>query len=186
MPPKVTRLLLYTLLLVSTVIVLRLEGRDWWCACGKLRFWDGDIWSSHCSQHLLDPYSFTHVLHGVGLFLLGLWLMPKMTFVWRLWWATLIECLWEILENSEWVIDRYRSVTVSLGYEGDTVVNAMGDILCCMAGFALANYLGQRRSIIVFVAIELILLVTIHDNLTLNVLMLVYPIEVIKEWQLAH
>ncbi|MDF1861274.1 MAG: DUF2585 family protein [Verrucomicrobiales bacterium] len=185
MPPKVTRLLLYALLLVVTTFVLRFEGRDWWCACGQIRFWDGDIWSSHCSQHLLDPYTFTHVLHGVALFLIGLWLVPKMTFLWRLWWATFLECLWEILENSPWVIERYRAVTVSLGYEGDTVVNAMGDILACVAGFALANWLGLRRSVILFVVIELILLVTIRDNLTLNVLMLVCPIEAIKEWQIA-
>ena len=173
-------------LLIVTLILLRVEGRDWWCACGNRNLWDGDIWSAHCSQHLFDPYSFTHVLHGLLFYVAGLILVPRVPFVWRLLMATFIECLWEVIENSEFIIHRYREVTISLGYEGDSVINSLGDIGCCIFGFFLAHYLGLRRSLLVFAATELLLLLTIRDNLTLNVLMLVCPVDAVKAWQMIH
>lgn len=176
----------FALLLIGMVYQLHLQGRIWWCACSRPFLWDGDIWSAHNSQHLFDPYSFTHVLHGVVFCGLVCMLFPRLRLVWRLWMATFIESLWEIFENTQFVIQRYREATIGLGYEGDSIANSMGDIACCALGFLLAWRLGLRRSIILFVLIELVLLVCIRDNLTLNVLMLLCPIDAIKSWQMPH
>ena len=175
--------LVFTATLVVTLLLLVLEGRSWWCACGSVALWSSDIWSAHCSQHWIDPYSFTHFSHGL-LFCLALAvLLPRLDFVWQLWIGMLIECAWEVLENSPLIIERYRVATISLGYEGDSILNAISDIACCVFGFCVARWLGLRRTVVLFVLIELILLVTIRDNLTLNVLMLAWPIEAIKVWQ---
>jgi len=175
----------FALLVLATVIQLHRQGRVAWCACKQPALWNGDIWSAHNSQHLLDPYSFTHALHGV-LFCGLLWLiLPRMRLVWRLWYATGLEALWEILENSPWIIDRYRAVTISLGYTGDSIANSLGDLACCALGFLLAWKLGSRRSLILFVVTELLLLCWIRDTLILNVIMLIHPIEAIKTWQMG-
>jgi hypothetical protein len=176
----------FTVLLTATVLQLYHQGRIWWCACGQPFLWAGDIWSAHTSQHLFDPYSLTHVLHGVvfcGIILLA---FPRLPLSWQLWMATGIEAFWEILENSQFIIHRYRTVTIGLGYEGDSIANSLSDISCCAFGFILAYYLGLRRSLAFFAVTELILLVWIRDNLTLNVLMLTWPIDAIKAWQMVH
>jgi hypothetical protein len=105
---------------------------------------------------------------------------------WRLVMAVGIECAWEMIENTNTVIDRYRQATASLDYRGDTVINSLGDIFCCALGFLLARKLGWRRSIIVFICVEVVLLVWIRDSLLLEVLMLIHPINAIKTWQLGH
>jgi hypothetical protein len=176
----------FFLLLTATVVQLRNQGRVWWCACGKLTLWVGDIWSAHTSQHVFDPYSFTHVLHGVVFSGLTMLAFPRKRLVWQLWIAIAIEACWELLENSPFIIHRYRTVTMGLGYEGDSVVNSLSDILCCGIGFLLARSLGVRRSVVFFAATELVLIVWIRDNLTLNVLMLTWPVEAIKAWQVVH
>jgi len=173
------------ILLAGTAWLLHGQGRLWICSCGQVWLWAGDIWSSHNSQHLLDPYSFTHVLHGVLFYGLLVWLRPGLPLPWRLCLATLIEAAWEVVENSEFVIQRYRETTMALGYEGDTIVNSLGDIVVCGLGFMLARQLGFRRSVIFFVATELALLLWIRDSLILNVIMLLYPIEGIKAWQVG-
>lgn len=171
-------------LVALATIVLRSEGRPWWCSCGRLTPWSGDVQSRHNSQHLFDPYSFTHVLHGIGL--CGLfWLVARrVPLRWRFWLAMLVETLWEVVENSQAVIDRYRAATIALGYEGDSVANSLGDILSCGLGFVLAWRIGWRASVIVFLVTEAILLVWIRDDLLLNVIMLIYPSETIKAWQM--
>ncbi|MGE3316384.1 MAG: DUF2585 family protein, partial [Planctomycetaceae bacterium] len=105
-------------------IVLRTQGRVWWCACGEWNLWSGDVWSSHNSQHLFDPYSFTHVLHGVIFAGVLRWLRPGWTTSLKVVVSTVVECLWEIVENSRFVIDRYREATISLDYYGDSIVNS--------------------------------------------------------------
>jgi len=110
---------------------------------------------------------------------------PRLSTVWRLWLAVSIEAAWEVLENSEFVIRRYREQTAALGYHGDTIVNSLGDILVCGLGFMMARRLGFRRSFAVFVLTEVALALWIKDNLTLNVVMLIHPIEALKEWQAA-
>lgn len=177
---------LITMSVSGTVLVLRHQGRIWWCACGRFTPWHGDIWSAHCSQHLFDPYSFTHVLHGVVFCGILALLLPKLATRWKLVLVFFIECCWELLENSQLVIQRYREATIGLGYEGDSIINSLSDILCCVTGFLLARTLKLKGSLILFVTVEVILLLWIRDNLSLNVLMLLVPIDAIKRWQMIH
>lgn len=171
--------------LMLAIVLLRSQDRLWICSCGDVYVWAGNIWSEHNSQHLFDPYAFTHLLHGVVFFWLLAWLLPRVPVLWRLCIAVAIEAAWEVFENSEFIIQRYREATASLGYEGDAIVNSIGDILIMAAGFWLAYKLGFRRSLILFVVVELILIFWIRDSLILSVIMLIYPIEAIKVWQLA-
>lgn len=97
-----------------------------------------------------------------------------------------LEGLWEILENSNLIIQRYREATISLDYLGDSVINSVGDLVSCGLGFALARRLGLRCSVIVFLLTEAMLLLWIKDDLFLNVVMLIYPLEIIKAWQMGH
>jgi hypothetical protein len=163
--------------------VLHFLGRRWWCACGAATLWIGDPNSAHTSQHLLDPYSATHILHGMLLCGLLAWTENSFRLADRFLAAMALEALWEIVENTKFVIDRYRAATIAIGYEGDSIVNSLGDFICAAIGFTLAARLGWKRSIVLFVAIELVLLATIRDNLTLNLLMLVWPIDAIRAWQ---
>jgi hypothetical protein len=167
------------------VVILNLEGRQWWCPAGDLRPWAWDIWTQHNSQHLTDPYSFTHILHGVLEFwILGL-LFPRLQPAWRLLFAVLVESSWEVLENSGYFIQRYREETISLNYFGDSIINSISDIICCASGFAVAYKLRFWKSLALFFLTELVLVVWIHDSLILNVIMLIKPIEAIKKWQMG-
>jgi Protein of unknown function (DUF2585) len=171
------------LLLAATAIILKLEGRLWFCDCGQIRVWITDVWTSHCSQHLADPYSITHMSHGLifcGVFAL---FRCKWPVAWQFVVSIAIAAAWEILENSAFIINRYRESTMSLDYMGDSVVNSLGDIGSCGLGFILARRLGWKWSFAIFAATELILLALIRDNLTLNVIMLLHPFEFIKQWQ---
>jgi hypothetical protein len=173
------------LVLVVTAYQLRSQGRLWWCSCDYLLIWSGDPWSSDNSQHLLDPYSFTHVLHGFIFCGLLALIVPRLSPVWQLWLAVSIEAVWEVVENSEFGIRRYREETAALGYHGDTIVNSLADIILCGIGFVLARHLGFRRTFALYVLTEVGLAIWIRDNLSLNILMLIYPIDAVKEWQAA-
>ena len=170
----------------ATAFFLHIEGRLWICACGKAWVWVGEVCSSNNSQHFLDPYSFTHVLHGFLLFWLIAWFLPRLKPSAQLTLAIAIEALWEVFENTNFIIDRYRTATAALGYQGDTVVNSFGDIICCLVGFIIAQRLGLRRSIIGLVALEVILIIWIRDSLALEILMLVVPIDPVKAWQMCR
>jgi hypothetical protein len=169
---------------VLMVFQLFYQGRVWWCRNDSYTLWSGAVLSRHNSQHLFDPYTFTHILHGVLYFWIAMLIFGKMPIVWRLFLAVLVECAWEILENSNMVIERYRAVTISLNYFGDSVVNSLGDVLSCALGFLIARKLKFRLSLAFFIIVELILLFWIHDSLLLNILMLIYPIEAVKTWQM--
>jgi hypothetical protein len=125
------------------------------------------------------------VLHGVALYWIIAWLWPRMRSEWQILFAIALEAAWEIFENTNFVIERYRTATAALGYTGDAVVNSLGDIVCCLAGFLIAQRLGFRRSLIAFIVLELLLLLWIKDSLLLEILMLVSPIEAIKTWQMC-
>ncbi len=166
-------------------LVIRFEGQPWWCQCGEAKLWISNAYSEHTSQHLVDPYSFSHVLHGFLFWWLLAWLAPRLALGWRFVIALALETSWEILENSPWVIERYRNATAAVGYSGDTVINALGDLASAAVGFWIARWAGWRWTLALFIVVELILLATIRDNLTLNVLMLFVPLEGLKQWQMG-
>jgi len=168
-----------------TVALLHAEGRLWSCACG-FALWTSKVCSAYNSQQLFDPYSFTHVLHGILYCWLIMLLFPQLKPAWQLWLAVLMGSLWEIFENSSFIIERYRDTTAALGYQGDTIVNSLGDISCAVLGFILAQRLGWRRSLIAFIVIESILILWIRDGLLLEIVMLVHPVDAIKAWQMCH
>ncbi len=142
---------------------------------------------THCtSQHLLDPYSLSHVLHGVIFYWLLRPLAGRADLHWRLIAALALEIGWEVLENSPWVIERYRANTAALDYRGDSVLNSLGDVISAVIGFSLAARYSWKVSLAVFVAFELLLLYLVRDNLTLNILMLLVPIDAVRDWQLAR
>jgi hypothetical protein len=171
--------------LVATILSLRFEGQRWWCACGQSFLWVSDVWTQHCSRHIADPYSLTHVSHGLIFFTVLAWLRPKWSLAWRLSISVGIAAAWEVFENSSFVINRYRNHTMSVEYLGDSVANCLGDILSCILGFIIAWRVGLIASIVSFVAMELVLLLLIRDNLTIGTLMLIHPFEAIKAWQMA-
>jgi hypothetical protein len=171
--------------LAASGVILRAEGRRWWCACGDWSPWAGNVWSSHCSQHLVDPYAFTHVSHGLWLWFIVGWIRPALSDAWRLRLVVMFEACWEILENSPMVIDRYRTATISLDYVGDSVFNSLGDIAACLLGALAARRLGLVRSLVIFIALEIALAFAIRDTLSLNVLMLLRPVEAVKQWQMS-
>ncbi|HYE14742.1 MAG TPA: DUF2585 family protein [Pyrinomonadaceae bacterium] len=172
--------------MAAAAALLRWQGRLWACACGYVLAWSGDAWGSDNSQHLSDPYTLTHVLHGFALCGLLAWAAPRLAVRWRLLAAVAAEAAWEVIENSDFVIRRYREATLALGYTGDTVINSLGDIIACGLGFLLALRLGLWRTLAAFAATEILLLVWIRDGLLLNVLMLLFPLESVKQWQMGQ
>jgi Protein of unknown function (DUF2585) len=168
---------------IATATFLHLEGRRWWCSCARPIPWSLDIHSTHNSQHVFDPYTFSHILHGV-IFFGVLWpLREKISTGYRFLIACALEAAWELVENSPFVIERYRSATASLNYTGDSVINSLADIGWCALGFVIARYIGLKWSIAMFFVFEIGCLMWVRDNLTLNVIMLFYPIQAIKTWQ---
>jgi hypothetical protein len=152
---------------------------------GRFGWWESNIWSSEQSQRVADAYSFSHVIHGMLFYALLRWVTPRLPMRVRLMLAVLIEAGWELAENSPFIIDRYRAVTIALGYEGDSVLNSSSDVLMMMLGFWVAASLRPWVTTTLAVASELAMLVLVRDNLTLNIIMLVYPIDAIRVWQMA-
>lgn len=168
---------------VVSAVLLTLMGRGWWCSCGSPVPWSFDTWSKHNSQHIFDAYAFSHVLHGVVFYGLLFVVARKLALHWRAVLAAGLEGLWELLENTDAVIQHYRENTVSLDYYGDSVANSVADILFCTGGFFFAAAVPVWASAAGFALTELLLLWWIKDSLVLNVIMLVWPLEVIKQWQ---
>lgn len=168
-------------LLLAFTLILVVQGRPWWCKEGPA-LWS-PVWTHCTSQNFLDPYSLSHVLHGV-LFYGLLWLCAaRLALPWRMVAALALEIGWELLENSAWIIERYRQNTAALDYTGDSVLNSLGDVASALCGFAFAARFNWKASLALFFAFELWLLYLSRDNLTLNVLMLLFPLEAIKQWQ---
>jgi hypothetical protein len=173
------------LVAVLTAVVELLMGRTFLGPDGRFGLWEGDIRSAANSQRFADPYSFTHVGHGLVFYFL-LWaaarrLAPSR----RLLVAVVIEAAWEILENSPIIVERYREATIAQGYAGDSVLNSLSDLLMMSLGFLLAWRLRPWQGAALLLAMELVLLVWVRDNLTLNVLMLLHPFDSIKAWQMS-
>ena len=186
--PKSPRsMVVYVLIWLSIAAALAATlaqmGRVWWCGCGLPVPWSWDMYSRHASQHFIDPYFFSHLQHGLLLYWLLIALAKGVEPRWRWTAAMIIEAGWEVLENSALVIERYRAATISLDYFGDSVANSLTDLLACAVGYALAHRIGWRWSLAMFFAIELSMVVLLRDSLTLNILMLLYPIDAVKAWQ---
>jgi len=170
-------------IIITAIIALDLMGRVWWCEAGDYVPWSWIVNSRHNSQHLVDPYSFTHILHGMLEFwLIGL-VFRRVPLAWRFVIAIFIESSWEVVENTNYIINRYREATISLDYFGDSIANSIFDILCCGLGFWIASKIRLWWSLAVFVVMEVILLFWIRDSLLLNILMLVWPLDSVKTWQ---
>ena len=184
------RALIATLVLIAyTAFILFAMQRPPICACGTVKLWWGVVQSSENSQHIADWYTFSHVIHGFLFYGAAHLLWRRLKIFdgaptrWALPIAVVLEASWEILENSPMIIDRYRAVTVSFGYAGDSIVNSMADIGWMVLGFWIASKLPWKATVALAIAFELMTLAIIRDNLTLNVLMLVHPVEAIKDWQ---
>ena len=159
-------------------------GLEAMCTCGYISFWHGAV-DSQNSQQISDWYSFTHVEHGILFYALLALVAPRLPVGARLLVSVFIEGAWELAENSPFIIDRYRAATLSLNYYGDSVVNSVADVAAMMLGFYLTRRLPVWASVGFIVVVELALAWVIRDNLALNILMLVHPVDAIKAWQLG-
>ena len=177
------------LVVAVTILILKVMGRPFISNSGTVKLWHAEVVSSENSQHLSDWYSFTHIVHGFLLFFL-LWLISKkipqirkfsVGFVI----AVVMESIWEVIENTDFIINRYREATIALDYFGDSIINSTADILFMSLGFMMASRLSVLASVSFVAGSELLLAIVIRDNLALNILMLIYPIDAIKEWQIG-
>jgi len=171
-------------ILVAVAAIQFAIGRVPICACGYVRLWHGDVWSSGNSQHLTDWYTLSHIVHGFLFYALLRWLRPAWSIAWRAAAAMLIEGAWEVVENTALIIDRYREVTASRDYYGDSIVNFFVDGVAMLVGFFIAARVPTLASVAIVLLLEGVAAWVIRDNLTLNVLMLVRPVEAVREWQM--
>ena len=172
-------------ILASCIGVLFWMGQPAICKCGVIKLWHGAVVSSENSQHLSDWYSPSHFIHGLLFYGALVWLLGSLSVGARLSIAMLIESVWEIFENTDFIINRYREATIALDYFGDSVLNSTSDILFMVIGFFVAWRAPVWVSLLLIVILELTVGFIIRDNLTLNIIMLIHPMEFIKTWQMG-
>jgi hypothetical protein len=178
-----TPFLIAALIVLGTAAYLLMIGREPICKCGTIKLWHGETASSETSQHISDWYTPSHIYHGIIFYAL-LWIFARRLSVgWRFAIAVAVEAAWEIFENSAMIIERYRAVTISRDYYGDSVLNSTADILAMAAGFWLARYLPVWASVAIILVLETVSMIVIRDGLALNILMLIWPLEAVLEWQ---
>jgi hypothetical protein len=172
-------------IIAAAALALYLMGHPLICKCGSVKLWHFDVMSAENSQHLIDWYTPSHLIHGF-LFYFGLWLLSRvlpLSFAMRLVLAVALEASWEVVENTDFIINHYREMTISLDYYGDSVINSVSDILVMVLGFFMAARLPVWFTVAIAVALELFVGAMIRDNLTLNVLMFLWPLEGVLDWQ---
>ncbi len=172
------------IVLAVMATILWFAGRNAICTCGRVELWHGALDSGN-SQHIADWYTPSHIIHGFLFYAFGWWVLRRRPPGERLILAVAIEAAWEVLENSPLIINRYRDATIALGYTGDSIVNSVADVAWMALGFAFARRAPVWMTVAVAIGFELLTLWVIRDNLTLNVVMLVSPVEAIKTWQSA-
>ena len=175
-------ILIVLAIIAVQAVVLHLNGRIAMCECGTIELWSGSNMQQN-SQQIADWYSLSHVIHGLLFYWLLSVIAPKAPIGLRLAMAVGIEAVWELVENSSFIIERYRANTSSVDYFGDSIVNSIADTIMALIGFVLAAKLPVKLSIAIAIAFEILALIVIRDNLTLNVIMLLHPFEFIKQWQ---
>ena len=174
-------LLTLAAVMIATALLMLAMGRPPICTCGSIELW-GEVGPKQ-SQMLADWYSPSHIIHGFLFYAALRWFWPKANIERRFLAASLIEAFWEIIENSPMIIDRYREATIALGYSGDSILNSMSDIMMCAIGFLAARRLPWWASVLTVAVLELVPLIVIRDNLTLNIWMLLAPNDAILAWQ---
>ncbi len=182
---KATRLWLFAigLIVLAQIGILHLMGRIPICECGYIKLFEPGVNTAGNSQHIADWYTPSHIIHGFLFYLLAFVLFRRRPLSMRLAFATLIEAAWELVENSPLVIDRYRTATMAIGYQGDSILNSTMDTLFMVVGFLFAARAPVWLTVSIAVLLEIYVGWLIRDNLTLNVLMLLWPIEAIRVWQ---
>ena len=177
------------LVVAVTILILKAMGRPFISNCGTVKLWHAEVASSENSQHISDWYTFSHIVHGFLFFFLLRLLSKKIPQIRKFSVgfviAVVMESAWEIIENTDFIINRYREATIALDYFGDSISNSTSDIFFMSLGFLMASRLSVLASISLVAASEIMLAIVIRDNLALNIIMLIYPIDAIKEWQLG-
>lgn len=180
-----TRLLLILCAFGVPIIAVTLWawGQPLICTCGYVQIWVGSVFSSGNSQHIADWYTLSHIVHGLLVVVVARSLFPRLGYAWILGFAVVTGIGWEIIEHTDWVLNKFRATTLNQGYLGDSILNAVADYVFMMGGFFLARVMPTAVSLVIIIVLELTAAIIARDSLVLETIMLVYPVQAIEDWQ---